>query len=240
MIFAHRLAYRAIEKFRKKGVVALGPFAGSPAAEDSIQHCWMRLLGVYEFYLHPYIEDAILQRPPVVVDVGTSTGYYSIGLAYRLTKSKHIAFEMQSGERESLSRTASKIPTAINLKGLCTVDALREITMQFDRGLLVMDCEGGERELLCDMIHRQLGKWSVILEVHDWHSPGVGEEIQKRFVQSHHVQEIWSREPKAADFSGLLPWPLNYYCEKPLAKICAENRGENGMRFFYMTPKVSK
>ena len=99
MIFSQRIVSYFIDQCRRRGVVNWGPFVGAPATEDSLAHCWMRLLGVYEFYLHPAVEAAILSKPPVVVDVGASSGYYSIGMAYRLPSSRHFAFEMQEKER---------------------------------------------------------------------------------------------------------------------------------------------
>jgi hypothetical protein len=34
-------------------------FAGVPATEDSLHHCWMRLFGGYESYLNPCVRDAV-------------------------------------------------------------------------------------------------------------------------------------------------------------------------------------
>ncbi len=127
---------------------------------------------VYQNYLHPAVEAAILSNPPVVVDVGASSGFYSIGLAYRLPGSQHFAFEMQDGERKSLARTAQNLPSTINLRGLCTPDDLVDIARSEPRGFLVMDCDGAERELLGDQVHSHLKNWTILLEVHDCHAPG--------------------------------------------------------------------
>jgi hypothetical protein len=64
MIFSQRIVSYFIDRCRDRGVVNWGPFAGAPATEDSLAHCWMRLLGVYEFYLHPAVEAALLAKPP--------------------------------------------------------------------------------------------------------------------------------------------------------------------------------
>ena len=217
-------------------MVNWGPFVGAPATEDSLAHCWMRLLGVYEFYLHPAVEAAILSKPPVVVDVGASSGYYSIGMAYRLPSSRHFAFEMQEKERESLVRTAARIVTPINLKGLCTPVDLVEIARSEQRGFLVMDCEGAERELLGETVHPYLKNWTILLEVHDWHAPGAGEEIYERFQTTHSIQTIWTRDAGNQEFASIVPWPLFFYCREVLAKVAQESRG-GPMRFFFMVPK---
>jgi hypothetical protein len=238
MIFSQRIVSYFIDRCRDRGVVNWGPFAGAPATEDSLAHCWMRLLGVYEFYLHPAVEAALLAKPPVVVDVGASSGYYSIGMAYRLPGSRHFAFEMQENERESLARTAAKINTPINLRGLCTTADLVEIAQNEPRGFLVMDCEGAEWELLGDQVHRHLKNWTILLEVHDWHAPGAGEEIYKRFETTHSIQTLWSRTAGPKEFRTIVPWPVNIYCSGVLRRICEEGRGGAGMRFFSMVPKA--
>lgn len=237
MIFSQRIVSYFIDRCRRRGVVNGGPFAGAPATEDSLAHCWMRLLGVYEFYLHPHVESAISANPPVVVDVGASSGYYSIGLAYRLPQSRHIAFEMQEAERASLLRTAKKVSVSIDLRGLCSPEDIVEIARSQPRGFLVMDCEGAERELLGDKVHPHLKNWTILLEVHDWHAPGAGEEIYARFQGTHSIETIWSRSAGPNQFRSIVPLPLNFYCSGVLRKICEEGRGGAGMRFFSMVPK---
>jgi hypothetical protein len=238
MIFSQKIVSFFIDRCRDRRVVNWGPFAGAPAAEDSLAHCWMRLLGIYEFYLHHAVEAALLAKPPVVVDVGASSGYYSIGMAYRLPGSRHFAFEMQENERESLARTAAKINTPINLRGLCTPADLVEIAQSEPRGFLVMDCEGAEKELLGDQVHSCLKNWTILLEVHDWHAPGAGEEIYKRFETTHSIQTLWSRSAGPKEFHSIVPWPLNIYCSAVLRRTCEEGRGQAGMRFFSMVPKA--
>ena len=236
MIFSQRIVSYFIDRCRDRGVVNWGPFAGAPATEDSLAHCWMRLLGVYEFYLHPAVENAIAANPPVVVDVGASSGYYSIGLAYRLPGSQHFAFEMQDSERDSLARAAQKIPSPINLRGLCSPDDLVEIAQTEPQGFLVMDCEGAERELLGETVYPYLKNWTILLEVHDWHAPGVGEEIYERFQKTHSIQTLWSRIAGPKEFHSIVPWPMNIYCSEVLSRMCEEGRGGE-MRFFFMVPK---
>jgi hypothetical protein len=238
MILAQRIVSHYIEKIRSKGVINFGPFIGVPATEDCLQHCWMRLLGIYEFYLHGYIERAIRFEPNAVVDVGASSGYYSIGMASRLPSAKHIAFEMQHSERDSFLRTASKISVPIDLRAECKPNDLIKIADENRRGFLIMDCEGAERELLGDAVCTGLRDWMILLEVHDWHAPGSGEEILQRFGATHEIQILWSQKPTPQEFRSVVPWPFNYYCAGVLSRMCDEGRG-GGMRFFLMVPKVN-
>ncbi len=238
MIFAQRIVSHYIDKIRSKGVINFGPFAGVPATEDSLQYCWRKLLGIYEFYLHDCIEKAIGFEPNAVVDVGASSGYYSIGMASRLPRAKHIAFEMQQSERDSFLQTASKISIPIDLRAECKPQDLIQIAEENRRGFLIMDCEGAERELLGDAVCPGLRDWMILLEVHDWHAPGAGEEILQRFSCSHEIQILWSRKASSKEFLSVVPWPFNYYCKGVLSRMCEEGRGCE-MRFFFMVPKAN-
>jgi len=100
-----------------------------------------------------------------------------------------------------------------------------------------MDCEGAERELLGETVHSYLKNWTILLEVHDWHVPGAGEEIYERFQKTHSIQTLWSRIAGPKEFHSIVPWPMNIYCGKVLKRIFEEGRGESGMRFFSMVPK---
>jgi len=104
--------------------------------------------------------------------------------------------------------------------------------------LLVMDCEGGERELLGDGLLDALNDWRILVELHDWHAPGAAEEIHKRFQNTHVITEIWTRELKASDFNFMLSWPMTYFCLPYLRRMCSEGRGAP-MRFFLMEPKTA-
>lgn len=230
------MASAAIDRCRQKMVVTSGPFQGTPATVDALEHDWGRLLGVYEIWLQEAISDVLRRQPDVVVDVGASTGCYSIGFANALPNAKHIAFEMDESERDKFRKTASKITTPIDLRGFCSVDELLKITQDYHKGFLMMDCEGFERELLNDQVHLNLNSWSLLVEIHDWHAPGVGNEIQQRFANTHKISEIWNRDYNARDFNFLFIFPINYLLFSVLSRMCDDKRNSK-MRWFYMTPK---
>lgn len=235
MFIQQRIASAAIDRCRRKGVVASGPFQGMPATVDALEHHWGRLLGVYEIWLQDAIRQVLRSEPAVVVDVGASTGCYSLGFAHALPGSKHIAFEMDDKQRSRFKASATKISTPVDLRGFCGVQELRQIASEFRRGFLLMDCEGYERELLNDAVHVHLKSWTILVEVHDWHAPGVGEEIHARFSCSHDIQEIWNRPYEARDFRFLLPAPLHGLCFSTLSKMCDDGRNSK-MRWFLMAP----
>jgi len=235
MFIQQKIASAAIDNCRSKKLVASGPFKGTPATLDALEHDWGRLLGIYEIWLQPAVSEVLRSNPNVIVDVGASTGCYSIGFANAFPNSKHIAFEMNESEREKFKKIASKISTPIHLRGFCSSDELLQITQKFPKGFLMMDCEGYERELLNEKVHDKLKNWSILVEIHDWHAPGVGEEIQKRFSNTHAISEIWNRPYTPKDFSFLLTFPLNYLCFGVLARMCDDQRNSK-MRWFYMVP----
>lgn len=99
----------------------------------------------------------------------------------------------------------------------------------------MMDCEGYERELLNDQVHANLKNWSLLVEIHDWHAPGVGDEIHERFSNTHRITEIWNRAYQLRDFHFLLPFPINHICLNVLSRMCDDKRNSK-MRWFYMAP----
>lgn len=238
MVFSQRIVSSFIERHRRAGVVASGPFRGVLATETARDHFWLELLGFYEFYLHEAIEVVLSRKPPLVVDVGAADGYYTLGFASRLPGARHVSFEMLEDSRDALRRCAQKLGTPIEIRGLCRPEDLVEVVGSSKRGFLLMDCEGAERELLGGGVVPLLAEWTVLLEVHDGHAPGVGEEIRQRYSSSHDIEVIWTRDATAGDFRAVLPWPLNHYCKGVMRRTCGEGRGVP-MRFFFMTPRAN-
>ncbi|MFN9630002.1 MAG: hypothetical protein ACK59A_07190 [Cyanobacteriota bacterium] len=233
---SYRIASSLIERAKRSGHVASGPFKGTlltPGAED---HQWNKTMGAYEFYLHDAVEDAIQRRPPLCIDVGAAEGYYTLGLAHRLPGSRHIAYEMVDEFRAILSQSIAKQPVPVQVKGICTREELIRDLASSAEGFLVMDCEGAEEMLLTAETMPHLKRWTVLLEVHDFQAPGAGEKILKLFADSHSVKVLQSWEPEASDLSAFARWPLNQFCRDAFRSLFDEGRNCT-MRFFYFTPR---
>jgi hypothetical protein len=230
------LASALIERVRKMNRVAAGPFKGARTTESARLHDWNQLMGIYEFYLHDVIEDALLSDPPLCIDVGAAEGYYTLGLAHRLPQARHLAYEMLDESRQKLERIAAGGSAAIETRGECTMKSLKADVLGSARGFLIMDCEGCEDSLLTHDLLGPLAGWHVLLEVHDYQAPRAGEKILQLFSPTHQINVVTSREPSATDLAAIAPWPLNVICLDAFRTMFDEGRG-SVMRFFYFTPK---
>src|SRR5262245_41078888 len=76
------------------GAVVAGPFSGlryvSTARGSSIGP---KLLGTYEMELRPAVDAIVARAYPVIINIGAGEGYYSVGLAKRMSKSRIISFD---------------------------------------------------------------------------------------------------------------------------------------------------
>jgi hypothetical protein len=178
---SRRLA-RATERFVAwHGLtVSGGPFAGLRYPGLGPHSLAPKLIGAYERELHGAIEDAIRARPATIVNVGAADGYYAVGLARRCPAARVVAYEADADERAVLARVAAENGVAIEIKGAASRDDLAA-------DLVVMDCEGCERDLLGGGAIGSLRDATTIVELHDVYDPGVGEAIVERFAATHDV-----------------------------------------------------
>jgi hypothetical protein len=159
--------------------VSGGPFAGLTYPDAEPLSLVPKLLGIYERELHGAIEAAIRTQPGVIVNVGAADGYYAVGLARRCPNATVIAYEADPEQRELCRRVAAANGVEIDLRG-------RAERLDAPPGaLVVIDCEGCERALLEPPLPA-----TIVVELHDFLEPGVGEAIAERFADTHEVEIV--------------------------------------------------
>lgn len=203
----HRQAALCAALIREAGaVVRTGPFSGMRLSQET---SWAggkspKLLGCYESELHPWIEHAIGRRPAVVVNVGCAEGYYAVGLARRLPDSRVIAFDADERAR-MLCLEASRLNGVANLEvfGVCTPDLLGDL-VGLGPSLVVLDIEGAEKDLLSRDAVSRLDVADVIVECHEFVSPGITRHLAALFAASHRVLHVaeQSRDPNVFEVLG--------------------------------------
>jgi hypothetical protein len=173
--------------------VSGGPFAGMVYPDQSATSLVPKLLGLYERELHGAIEEAIRAAPQVIVNVGAADGYYAVGLARRCPAAYVYAFEADPAQRELCRRTVelNGVPARVTLEGTAAPPALR--ALPDGRTLVVMDCEGCERALLRPEEVPSLRQAAIVVELHDFLEPGVGEAVIERFAGTHAVAVVQAR-----------------------------------------------
>jgi hypothetical protein len=183
-----------------------GPFAGMryvDRAVGPVLNLIPRLLGAYERELHRPLERAIAARPLTVVNVGSADGYYAVGLARRLPGSTVLAFETDPFLRSLCTEMAraNGVVEQLTLRSRCSAADLARLPA--GEAFVLVDCEGCEGELLHVDAAPLLARSTVLVELHDFIDPGVGEEIAARFAPTHSVSWMDPEPREAAQYHHL-------------------------------------
>jgi predicted O-methyltransferase YrrM len=191
--------------------VLAGPFAGlcyPPSFVPRLLFHGPYQVGSFELELHPAIERIVAARPDVIVNVGGAEGYYAVGLATRLPGAQVIAYELDPRLREAAAKLASLNGVAgrVELRGLCTVDALASLGSRLDgRAVCVlMDCEGAEATLADAGEVPWLAGASLLVELHPAADGEIAAKLERRFAATHELELIPSRVRKASEFDAQL------------------------------------
>ena len=173
---------------RTGGRVAVGPLKGLRLADTIPDDCYgAALLGAYECETHDWLELEIARGWNAVVNVGSSEGYYSSGLALRLPGATVYAFEMDDSLRAETVRSSQRNGVDGRVHALGLADPAALATLPLTSALVLCDCEGYERELLDPTLVPWLAKSALLVELHEFAAPGVTEILRARFSGSHEI-----------------------------------------------------
>jgi hypothetical protein len=172
--------------------VRSGPFEGmklTPMSHQEILGPF--LLGTYEFQLHPWFRKVAGGRFSQIINVGSSFGYYAVGLARLFPDSEVIAFDTDRWARAACREMASENRTSnVDVARFCSPAWLYR---NLQRSSLIMcDCEGYEAELFTGSTSSVLRSATVIVETHDQISVGVTDRIRVNFSKSHKVATVFA------------------------------------------------
>lgn len=197
-----------------------GPFKGMKFSDRKV---WgelteaAKLVGCYEQEMHEALEKAIARQPDVVVNVGCAEGYYAIGLALRLPGVPVYAFDIEPQAQEICTHAAelNGVSGQVHVAGRCDVDSLTNLVAG-KRALIVMDCEGGEKELLTAQSVASLHGCDLIVECHDFMDRTITPSITMPFVGTHHLEYL---QEGARDPSAFVPFGRLHSLDRWLA-VC--------------------
>lgn len=233
--FSHvqRIPLTEIIRNRTGNRVVEGPFVGMTVVHDSK---WgdgdtaAKLLGIYECELFPSIEKAIELNPDLVVNVGCAEGFFGIGVGMR-TGADVVLVDIDSellkiAERNAVANDLNKfsVSTESNQK------ALQKFLEKGKRPFLFMDCEGHEHVLLNPQEVPQLSNTVIIVESHDCFKPGLLNELESRFSETHDIQVI--RQGSKNPYHPLID---DFSDEQKMLVVC-EFRPST-MSWLFMVPK---
>lgn len=176
---------------KQGNVVQAGPFAGLRFVGQTSEGCSApRLLGCYEHELHSHLERLIGQPFEAVLNIGCADGYYAVGLAQRMPSVKVFAHDLNPVAQTNCREVAALngVGERVQVGGL--FQGADFAAFAGKNTWLVMDIEGGERELLDPSLYPALRGMTVLVECHDCFVPGMSIEIARRFADTHTITRV--------------------------------------------------
>lgn len=168
-----------------------GPFKGMDyvpwATEGALAP---RLLGAYEFELHPHFEAFAAQGLDCVIDVGCAEGYYAVGLARLMPNVIVHAHDISENARAACAALAAKngVAERVIVGGVFAPGDFQ--AFEGRACLVVVDIEGAEDDLLDPAVSPALKGMNLIVETHDLFRAGVKQRLIERFSASHEITVV--------------------------------------------------
>jgi len=183
--------------------VLAGPFKGLRYVHTSIGSAYYnKLIATYEIELHEEVEKLIAMEPTKIIDVGTAEGYYAAGFASVLPEASVVAFEGEKLGRDLQKRLLRRngLEDRVRIKGFCDQAALNHELNGAEKPLVILDCEGYERELFDPEKVPGLARSVLLIELHLCAHADIREIILERCASTHDHAPIRLRERTLADF----------------------------------------
>jgi len=199
------------------------------ASSNDWTDCAM-LLGLYERELIPIIEEVAKGKWSRFIEIGCAQGYYAIGIA--LTAPVGLAIIAFDGNPEAIGEAkrkaaVNKVEQRIEWRGMANLGELQALELNGNDFLLV-DIDGGERELLDPERIPALCACDILIETHDFIDPGVSELLKTRFESTHSCLEFtWKPVEKEE-----IPFPE----ATALHAQCVNGRPEQ--KWLWLQPRV--
>ena len=172
-------------------VVMQGPLAGMDFLSQSAEGCHIaKLLGCYEQPLQPFIEQAITNAYPTILNIGCAEGYYAVGMAKRMPNTQVLAFDLNPKAQEVCAALAQKNAVSDRVKVGALFKPEDFETHRNQKVLVLCDIEGAENELLNPEAAPALKGMDIIVESHECLIPGITKVLIDRFKDTHQITLI--------------------------------------------------
>jgi hypothetical protein len=173
-----------------------GPFRGmhylAKATEGAVLP---RLLGVYESELHAHLMAFAAEGLDCVIDVGCAEGYYAVGLARLMPAATVYAHDIDP-DAQAACRTlaeANGVADRVVVGGAFQPADFEAFAGR--RGLVMVDVEGAELDILRPDVGPALAGLNLIVETHDVFKPGILDELARRFAPTHDITRVDQQYP---------------------------------------------
>lgn len=171
--------------------VRSGPFKGMNYIVASAEGALLpRLQGVYERELHADLYAFAQEGVEAVIDIGCAEGYYAVGLARLLPSATVYAYDTDATARRRCAILARENGVDDRVEVRETLHGADFETFRGRRTLVFIDAEGFEDEVLDPGLYPALTEFSVIVETHPMHRPGVTDRLIQRFEATHAIRRL--------------------------------------------------
>lgn len=218
-------------------VVQEGLFTGMQISSDP---WWGRFdiaskaLGRYEHHIQKVLEQVVSTRSVDFVDIGAADGYFAIGMALQKNV-KHVhAFEMSHKGRERLNLMINKngCSAKCSIYGHASSEGIINCLGATRVGVVLIDIEGGEYDLLTKALLNFLSSCWIIVELHPWVVSSEKSEEFLNNISTYHDVRFLTRESYDPDQISVL-FGLN---DDQRLLALSEGRGKR-MEWAYLCPR---
>lgn len=206
----YKVDEKAIARITKEMIVLNGPFKGMkyPQLNELAGHyirgpILAKMIGCYEREVHGFVDNLLKRDYSEILNVGSAEGYYSIGLARIFPNARHIAFDIDENAQKMCKQIAelNGVASRVKVAARCTGETL--INFPFTRrGLILVDCEGFEKDLFTREVVAKITKCDLLIELHDFADPNIYPALHGLFKDTHteHLVSSWSDAEKIRKF----------------------------------------
>ena len=220
-----------------EGKVLRGLFSGLKLNRDT---CWgksdlgAQCLGFYE----KEILDVIAVQDPfdTFLNLGSADGFYAVGMLHAKMAKKAICFELSEEGRSQVKENwlINESPGELEVHGEATEQSIYSVVNRLSENTLVLiDIEGGEFGLLSQDLIALIGKYKVIIEIHNW-IDGFEEKYAALLTDLDRFFDIAIIPP--SERNSVNDEILRSYPDENRLLVSSERR-PCLMRFLYLVPK---
>ena len=149
-----------------------------------------RLLGCYEAELQPHIRAFAADGVDTVIDVGCAEGYYAVGLARLMPEVVVHARDINPEAQAACRALAEKngVAERVIVGGEFKPQDFEAFAGR--RGLVMVDAEGAEVDILQPELGPALAGLNIIVETHDIFREGALATLMARFAPTHDIVRV--------------------------------------------------
>ena len=181
---------QVMDKVTQDYIIPHGIFKGMKYVNRGSAGAWYepKLLGTYESEIVPAMKEILQTRYTGIVDVGCGEGYYATGLAWKNPQAKVYAFDTNEDAQNLCSQNV-KLNNLDNvvIGDWCDANTLVNLNIG-RRGLIFIDCEGYEVELITRDTVQELYPHDFIIETHDWVDINITKNLIDILSDTHNIQ----------------------------------------------------